>query len=31
MYGAYQMLDESAREFEAKIEKFTLIMPRVLH
>lgn len=31
MYGSYQMIDENAEEFNVKIDKFKLIMPRTLH
>ena len=31
MYGSYQMLDENSKGFNAVINKFKLIMPRVLH
>ena len=31
MYGSYQMIDEKAQGFDAKIPIFKLIMPRVLH
>mgnify|MGYP001585043618 CR=1 FL=1 len=31
MRGSYQMVAEDGTKFDAPIEKFTLIMPRVLH
>ena len=31
MHGSYQMVADDGTKFDATIEKFTLIMPRVLH
>jgi len=31
MHGSYQMVADDGTTFDAPIEKFTLIMPRVLH
>lgn len=31
MHGSYQMVADDGAKFDAPIEKFTLIMPRVLH
>ena len=31
MHGSYQMVADDGTKFDAPIEKFTLIMPRVLH
>lgn len=31
MHGSYQMVADDGATFDAPIEKFTLIMPRVLH
>ncbi len=31
MHGSYQMVDENGNEFDANIEEFMLVAPRVLH